>query len=108
MSVRLFHRGARIVLVLRRRAPGHELWWSPHRVEPDWPAILGHQLQLLGIAAAASRDGALALTPAGQIQWQTGRWWSIMTLRLDAGSETKRRLVAAALLRAARYARPGQ
>jgi hypothetical protein len=108
MSVRLFHRGARIVLVLRRPAPGQEVWWSPHFGTPDWAAVLGQQLRLLGISFEAAGPAQLALTPAGQIQWQAGRCWSIMRLRLDAGSETKRRLVAAAVLRAARYARPGR
>jgi hypothetical protein len=107
MSVRLFHRGARFVFVLRRDGPGHERWWSPHLAPPDWATILGQQLRLLGISVEVAGSGQLELMPRGQIQWKGGRRWSIMTLRLDTGSDTKRRLVAAALLRAARYSRPG-
>lgn len=107
MSVRLFHRGARLVFVVQRRAAGDEVWWAPHRAPPDWKRILEHQLRLIGLPPGPPAAGPRILTPLGEIDWKPGRRWSIMTLRLRAGSETKRRLVAAALLKAARYARPG-
>lgn len=106
MSVRLFHRGARLVLVVRRRGAGDETWLSPHLTIPDWGQILGRQLALLGLPPVP--DAAARLTiRLGEINWIVRSHWSIMTLRLHAGSDGKRQLVTAALLKAARYARPG-
>jgi hypothetical protein len=106
MSIRLFHRGARLVLVFRRRSAGDETWWSPHFTLPRWAEILGRQLELLGLPPAADASGRL-MTRLGEISWIAASHWSIITLRLHAGSDVKRRLVATALLKAARYARPG-
>jgi hypothetical protein len=106
MSVRLFHRGARLVLVVRRRSAGDETWWSPHFTIPGWAEILGRQLGLLGLPPAAEAAGRLTIR-LGEINWIAASYWSIITLRLHAGSDVKRRLVATALLKAARYARPG-
>jgi hypothetical protein len=106
MSIRLFHRGARLVLVVRRRAAGVETWWSPHFTPPGWTEILGGQLQLLGLSPEpAATPGRLAVR-LGEINWITASRWSIITLHLRGGSEVKRRLVTGALLKAARYARP--
>lgn len=104
MNVRLFHRGARIVIVFRRTAPGQERWWAPRIRSADWVRILAGELRLLGLPSEP--DGPAALTcRLGRIDWTTTRGWSIITLQLTGGSETKRRLVSAALLKAARYAR---
>jgi hypothetical protein len=105
MSIRLFHRGSRLVFVVRRLAPGDVRWWSPSITPADWGAILGRQLELLGLPAQPGDRGRSLSCRLGKIHWTIARRWSIIALRLDAGSETKRRLVAAALLRAARYAR---
>jgi hypothetical protein len=105
MSVRLFHRGARLVVVVGRLAPGDVRWWSPYATPPDWGAILGNQLALLGLPSQRGLGGMSLSCRLGEIHWTSARCWSIIALRLESGSETKRRLVAAALLRAARYAR---
>ena len=105
MSVRLFHRGARLVLVVRRLAPGQVCWWSPALAPPDWGAILAPQLALLGLPPSPGSDDASLSCRLGDIRWTVARGWSIIRVRLDGGSDTKRRLVGAALLRAARYAR---
>lgn len=105
MSVRLFHRGARLVFVVRRLAAGDVRWWSPYITPPDWGAILGNHLVLLGLSPERGADGTSLSCRLGEVHWTNARSWSIITLRLTGGSETKRRLVAAALLRAARYAR---
>lgn len=105
MSVRLFHRGARLVFVVRRVAPGEERWWSPHLARPDWRAVFVAALELLALPSDSPTEGSLSCR-LGQIDWTTECGWSIIALRLNGGSETKRRLVAAALLKAARYSRP--
>jgi hypothetical protein len=108
MSVRLFHRGARLVIVAGRGGEGGERWWSPHWTAPDWNAILEPQLQLLGLVPEKSEGLPRLRCRLGEINWIAGRRWSIITLQLSRGSDTKRRLAAAALLKAARYARPGR
>lgn len=107
MSIRLFHRGARLVLVVRRRAAGDETWWAPHVTVPRWTEILGGQLRLLGLSAEPAATAGRLTFRLGEINWITASRWSIITLQLQGGSDVKRRLIAAALLKAARYARPG-
>ena len=105
MSIRLFHRGARLVFVVRRAAIGDQRWWSPHVAPPDWGAIFSSHLALLGLPAELWPGGGRMSCRLGEIDWTAGRRWSIVALHLTIGSNTKRRLVAAALLKAARYAR---
>ena len=105
MSVRLFHKGARIVLVGRRDGAGEESWWSPHFARCDWAPILRARLELLALSPLAAGDAELACS-LGRIKWTAGRYWSTISVRLERGSETKRTMVTAALLKAARYALP--
>ena len=105
MSVRLFHRGARLVLVVRRERPGRETWWAPHQRPHDWATLLARPLSLLGLSPR--REALQSVVCAlGRIEWTVGRHWSTIRVDLDRGSEKKRRLVTAALLKAARYALP--
>ena len=106
MSVRLFHRGARLVIVVRRRAAGEERWWSPHLRVPDWRAVLEAQLMLLGLPPQADAGPGIIRWGSGEIAWIDRRAWSTIDVRLHRGSDQKRRLVAKALLKAARYLRP--
>jgi hypothetical protein len=105
MSVRLFHKGARIVLVVRRESAGIQSWWSPHIAPCDWAPILHARLELLALSPASEGNAALACS-LGRIEWTAGWHWSTIAVRLERGSETKRTLVTAALLKAARYALP--
>lgn len=105
MSVRLFHKGARIVLVVRRERAGVESWWSPHFGPREWAPILRAQLELLALSPNAESDASLACR-LGRIKWTIGRYWSKISVRLERGSEAKRTIVAAALLKGARYALP--
>jgi hypothetical protein len=105
MSVRLFHRGARLVFVVRRIGAGDERWWSPHLRVPDWRAVLEAQLALLGLSPHTDAEPGVVRCGSGEITWIDRRAWSTIEVRLHRGSEQKRRLVAMALLKAARYAR---
>jgi hypothetical protein len=105
MSVRLFHKGARIVLVVGRGGAGVESWWSPHFTRADWEPILRTRLDVLALSPIAEGKAALACS-LGRIEWTGGRYWSTISVRLERGSALKRTLVAAALLKAARYALP--
>jgi hypothetical protein len=106
VSVRLFHKGARLVLVIRRAAPGSERWWALCWTRHDWRSILLDPLLLVGLDPRS--DGPRSLVcRIGRLEWTEARRWATIDLRLDGGSATKRQLVAAALLKAARYGRPG-
>jgi hypothetical protein len=102
VSVRLFHKDARIVLVISRREPGQETWWSPQRAPRDWGAVLQPALELLALRPDAASGGRVNCR-LGSLDWTNHRYWSTISVRFDAGSPTKRKLVCAALLRAARY-----
>jgi hypothetical protein len=106
VTVRLFHRGARLVFVVRRGPTGDQRWWSPHLSPPDWRGILTRGLALLGLPAQQESGGSALICRIGRVEWTSGRRCSMIALRFTHGSELKRRLVAAALLKAARYARP--
>jgi hypothetical protein len=102
MSVRLFHRGMRVVLVVQRGNAGDERWWVPSVRPHDWGAILRRPLELLDLDPQL--DGTNTMTfRLGRMGWTASRCWSTIWLRLDRGSAPKRTLVAAALLKAARY-----
>jgi hypothetical protein len=105
MSVRLFHKGARLVLVVRRTGAGIESWWSPHLAPGDWGPILRRPLELLSLSPLLV--GGTALDCAlGRIEWTARRYGSTIAVRLERGSNTKRTLVTVAVLKAARYALP--
>jgi hypothetical protein len=104
MSVRLFHKNARFVFVVSRRGPGRETWWSPHLAARDWGAVLHPALQLLALQPDPAAGGCMNCR-LGSLDWTNERYWSTISVRFDRGSATKRTLVCAALLRAARYRR---
>jgi hypothetical protein len=104
VSVRLFHKNARLVFVVSRRTAGHETWWSPHFAARDWGALLQPALQLLALGPDPAAGGCVKCR-LGSVDWTNERYWSTITVRFDTGSPTKRKLVCTALLRAARYRR---
>jgi hypothetical protein len=112
MSVRLFHRGARLVLVLRRRevetaaagAPlGDHRWLAVHRADHPWDQLFRNALGLLDISAAPCANGVDFGDGAGEVRWTRGRFWTHIEVRLFRGALRKRQLVAQALLKTARY-----
>jgi hypothetical protein len=104
MSVRLFHRGARLVFVVRRTAAGCERWWSPGRGPHKWGTILQEPLALVGLGP--DLDDRSVTCRIGRVAWTQSRHWATIDVEFHGGSVTKRALVATALLKAARYGRP--
>jgi hypothetical protein len=100
MSVRLFHKHSRIVLRAGRDGAVHR-WCSPRFRPCDWQAVFFPALDLLALRPVAG-DGSVGFR-IGSIHWTNSRYWSTITLRFTGGSARKRELVAAALLKAARY-----
>lgn len=97
MSVRLFHKGARVVLVVARREGEHESehrWIGLHLLPHQWTQIFRTALAMLDLQGP---DRGVDL------RWTPSRCWTRIELRLTQGSLRKRQLIAAALLKAARY-----
>jgi hypothetical protein len=95
MSVRLFHRGSRFVVVQRRLEgdTSEHRWIALHRSTHPWDLIFSRALQVLELAGR----------PGIELHWTAQTYWTTIDLRLTQGSLRKRQLIAAALLKAARY-----
>jgi hypothetical protein len=102
MSVRLFHRGARLVLRLTRGPDGAYTWCALHRRPVPWIHIFRPALGLFGFLSDGSESSLTFGT--GTLRWTKGPFWTTLRLQLPACSPRKRELMAAGLLKAARYA----
>jgi hypothetical protein len=101
VSIRLFHKGARIVWP-RRPAPGVQVWYVVHRQVVEWEELFAPALRLIGLQPEAV-PGGLRFA-AGTIHWRRGALGSTIRVALPGCSERKAALLAAGLLKAARYA----
>ena len=84
MRVRLFSPGARWVWRLNDAR-----WLAVHRRRPAWEKIFAETLDMLSTRC--------------EIVCREGWCWTLMDARLENVSPKKRELIAAALLKAARY-----
>ena len=101
MSVRLFHRGAR--LVVRVDAGEREYaWYALHRKSIEWAELFVPALLLVGFSCDQHGDG-IRFGDGGSIHWTKGALWTTIRLRLPPCSEKKATLLSAGLLKAARY-----
>lgn len=101
MSVRLFHRGGRVVLPLA--TAGDERRWLALHVRPvAWDRIFTRALALVGLESTR-RDNRLEFR-GGALGWTPGWFWTTIRLRLPPASPKKNALVSSGLLKAARYA----
>ena len=128
MRVRLFHRGGRLVMRAGRTGDQVSTWRALHLRPIAWQDVFPPALELLGFRVEAV-DGALRFagpstelgtgpsttlgtgpstklgTSSGSIRWTRGAFWTTIRLQLPACSAKKGELLAAALLKAARYRR---
>jgi hypothetical protein len=120
MRVRLFHRGGRLVMRAGRTGDQVSTWRALHLRPIAWQDVFPPALELLGFTVEAE-DGALRFAGAstelgtgpstslgagsGSIRWTRGAFWTTIRLQLPACSARKGELLAAALLKAARYRR---
>ena len=101
MSIRLFHRGARVVAPVGS-GDGERVWVAFHRAPLAWAELFGPALLLLGFGC--ERDGeAVRFGDGGSIHWTRGGMWTTIRLRLPRCSERKAALLASGLLKVARY-----
>jgi hypothetical protein len=101
MSVRLFHRGARVVIPLSKSDASH-VWCALHVRKIAWAPIFGPTLDLLGLGGES--NGEALRFAGGSLDWTNGAFWTTIRLRLPPCSPKKAALLAAGLLKAARYA----
>jgi hypothetical protein len=104
MSVRLFHRGGRLVIRTGRAGRQASTWRALHLRPIAWQDVFRPALELLGFTVEAE-EGALRFGPShgGSIRWTRGAFWTTIRVQLPACSSKKTELLAAALLKAARY-----
>lgn len=100
--VRLAFLGSRLVFQL---PPKRNLrrWCALHRGQRNWSAIFGGIFKLLEIEAAESSQQLQLADGAGKVTWN--RCWCGTTINVELVkfSPRKQKLVAAALLKAARH-----
>ena len=101
MSVRLFHRHARFVVGLPERDGCHR-WLALHQRPIAWGDIFSPALALVGFACVSA--GEALQFGEGRLDWTKGAFWTTIRLRLPPCSPKKAALLAAGLLKAARYA----
>ena len=80
-----------------------QIWIAIHPRERDWAAVFCNALDLLMENSKVKRQQISFAEGGGRIAWQRTAFWTIIGLDLSAFSEKKRRLLAAALLKSARY-----
>ena len=111
MSVRLFHRGGRLVMRSSRASRQVSTWRALHVRPVAWEDVFRPALALLGFTVE-NADGALrfgtgpaatAGVSTGSIRWTRGAFWTTIRVQLPVCSAKKAELLAAALLKAARY-----
>jgi hypothetical protein len=80
-----------------------QIWFAIHPRERDWALVFCNALDLLMETSKVDRQRISFAEGAGQIAWQRTAFWTIIRLDMSAFSEKKRHLLAAALLKSARY-----
>jgi hypothetical protein len=103
--VRLSFPRSRLVFRLSQKRNSWS-WCALDRDQSDWSAIFSSVLQLLAIETTEFPQRLQLHDGQGEITWH-GRWCcTTIHVRLLKFSERKQKLVAAALLKAARHSKP--
>ena len=79
------------------------IWFAIHPRERDWAVVFCNALDLLMETSKVDGQRISFAEGAGQIAWQRTAFWTIIRLDMSAFSKNKRLLIAAALLKSARY-----
>ena len=116
MSIRLFHRGGRLVISASGAGSQARTWRALHLRPIAWQDVFRPALMLLGFTASAVDSGlefasatelgtgpSAPLGTGGSIRWTRGAFWTTIRVQLPRCSAKKGDLLAAALLKAARY-----
>ena len=105
IRLRFLHPGRHVWRLSRRNAPSalEEAWISPRRTHANWEKIFSSTLDLIWLPNIPQADRILLNERHGLITWHEGRWVTKITVRLEGFSEPKQTLIAAALLKSARF-----
>jgi hypothetical protein len=108
MSIRIRIIDLRRTFVLRVRSRDtdrslRQIWIAIHPRERDWAVVFGNAFDLLMETSQVDRQRISFADGAGRVAWQRTAFWTIIRLDMSAFSKNKRRLIAAALLKSARY-----
>ena len=74
-----------------------------HRREHDWGVVFCNALRLMMETPDLRQGLMLFAEGGGQLTWRRTAFWTIIRVELNAFSKNKRALIAASLLKAARY-----
>jgi hypothetical protein len=104
IRLRFLHPGRHVWRLRRRRDPAvEETWIVLRRVPPHWEKIFSSTLDLIWLPNE-TQPGHIELNDQhGFITWHESRRVTRITLRLQGFSAAKQSLIAAALLKAARF-----
>ena len=104
IRLRFLHPGRHIWRLWRRRDHAlEETWIALRRVPPNWEKIFSSSLDLIWLPNKP-QPGHIELSDQhGFINWHESHRVTRITLRLQGFSAAKQSLIAAALLKAARF-----
>jgi hypothetical protein len=105
IRLRVFHPGRHVWRLLRKRGRNtlEETWISLRRVPPDWERILSSTLDLIWLPNTRQPGHIKLSDQHGFIKWRESWRTTKIVVRLENFSVQKESLVAAALLKAARF-----
>ncbi len=79
------------------------IWVAIHPRQRDWGTVFCDALNLLMETANIDQHGVDFAKGAGHIVWRRIAFWTIIRVNMSVFSKKKRRLIADALLKSARY-----
>jgi hypothetical protein len=103
--VRLSFPRSRLVFQLSQKDDSWR-WCALHRDQLDWGVIFSSVLQLLAIEVTEFPERLQLQDAKGEVTWHRRWCCTSIHVRLLKFSERKQKLVAAALLKAARHSKP--
>ena len=105
IRLRIFHPGRRLWR-LRLRHDGEtwmETWISFRLAPPNWEKIFSSTLDLIWLPNTSQPGRILLSDQHGFITWHESRWMTKIRVSLKGFSAPKKSLIAAALVKAARF-----
>ena len=104
IRLRFLHPGRHVWRLWRRRDRAvKETWIALRRVPPNWERIFSSTLDLIWLPNTPQPGHIQLSDQHGSITWHESRRVTKITIRLEGFSAAKQSLIAAALLKAARF-----